>query len=188
MRRQLKNTILARAFKNNSQFKTPTKIVNSYFDFLEISLKHQGIALAGELVYQEIKDLDIQALGGPNHGIASILCRAAFLKEVGVFYIRDNIKKQGNLLDPGWIESRIRPNDRVAVVADVVSSGSQIIRAVDEVMQLGGYIVKIIVIIDSEEGDVIVKLKRHLQTNMLNIPITVFFKRKELLESLDLPL
>ena len=185
IRNQLKSMILERAYKKNSKFKTPTKIVNSYFDFLEISLAHQGIKLAGELIYQEIKDLDIHAVGGPNHGIASILCRAAFLREIGVFYVRDNMKKQGNLNDPRWIESRIRPDDRVALVADVVSSGSQIIRAVDEVMQLGGQTLKIIIIIDTEDGNGVSTIKRHLETNMLQIPIKVIFKRSELLESLE---
>ncbi len=184
IRSQLKNMILERAYKKNSKFKTPAKIVNSYFDFLEISLKHQGIDLAGELIYQEIKDLDIQAVGGPNHGIASILCRAAFLKEIGVFYVRDNIKKEGNLNDPRWIESRIRHDDQVAIIADVVSSGSQVIRAVDEVMQLGGQTMKIIIIIDTEDGNGIANIKRHLETNMLEVPIKVIFKRAELIESL----
>ncbi len=78
IRSQLKNMILERAYKKNSKFKTPAKIVNNYFDFLEISLKHQGIDLAGELIYQEIKDLDIQAVGGPNHGIASIFMPSSF--------------------------------------------------------------------------------------------------------------
>ncbi len=187
IRGQLKAMIVDRAYKRNSQFKTPAKIVNSYFDFLEISLKHQGIELAGELIYQEIEGLDIQAVGGPNHGIASIICRAAFLKKIGVFYVRDNIKKQGNINDPRWIESRIRHEDRVAIVADVVSSGSQVIRAVDEVRQLGGHTVKIIIIIDSEDGNGIFNIKRHLETNLLQIPIRVIFNRKELLGSDHIP-
>lgn len=183
LRSQLKEMIVERAYKTHSKFKTPAKIVTSYFDFLEVSLKHRGIELAGELIYQEIKDLDIQAVGGPNHGIASILCRAAFLKEIGVFYVRDNIKKQGNINDPRWIESRIRPDDRVAIVGDVLSSGSQIIRAVDEVRQLGGLTQKIIVIIDSQDGNGITNISRHLETNMLDIPIKVIFTRQELLEA-----
>ncbi len=112
------------------------------------------------------------------------LCRAAFLKEIGVFYVRDNIKKEGNLNDPKWIESRIRRDDQVAIIADVVSSGSQVIRAVDEVMQLGGQTMKIIIIIDTEDGNGIANIKRHLETNMLDLPIKVIFKRAELIESL----
>jgi orotate phosphoribosyltransferase len=95
------------------------------------------------------------------------------------------MKKLGNLNDPRWIESRIRPDDRVALIADVVSSGGQIIRAVDEVMQLGGHTMKIVIIIDSEDGNGITNIKRHLETNMLKIPIKVIFTSKELVESID---
>ena len=52
-------------------------------------------------------------------------------------------------------------------------------------MQLGGQTMKIIIIIDTEDGNGIANVKRHLETNMLEIPIKVIFKRGELLESLD---
>ncbi len=179
-REQLKNLIYERAYKKHSKFKTPTKIVRTYFDFLEISLKHKGVQLTGDIIYDEIKDLEIQAIGGPNHGIASILCRSAFMKEIGVFFVRDSVKQEGDLLSPKWIESRIKAGDRVALVADVVSSGSQLLRSIEEVMQLGGEIAKIIVLIDSQDGGGISRIKRFLQTNMLEVPISVIFHRDEI--------
>ncbi|MCB2184073.1 MAG: hypothetical protein KQH63_18770 [Desulfobulbaceae bacterium] len=181
IKEQLKELIRKRAYKKNSHFKTPSGIVSEFFDFLEISLKHRGVELAGEVVFNEIKDLDILAVGGPAHSVASILCRAAFLKKIGVFYIRDTIKKEGNINDPKWIESRIKGGDRVAIVGDVVSSGSQIIRSIQQVIQLGGEIVKIIIIIDSQDGKGIEKIKKFLHTNMLSVPIQVIFTRKDLL-------
>ncbi|MCK9295997.1 MAG: hypothetical protein M0P70_13035 [Desulfobulbaceae bacterium] len=180
VKQQLKELIQQRAYKKNSVFKTPSGVVSTFFDFLEVSLKHKGIELAGQVVYNEIKDLDIHAVGGPSHGIVSILCRAAFLKEIGVFYIRDSIKKEGNIHSPKWIESRIKGGDRVVIVGDVVSSGSQIIRAVQQVMQLGGEIRKIVIIIDSQEGDGIEKIQQFLRTNMLEVPVKVLFTRDEL--------
>lgn len=180
VKQQLKELIQQRAYKKNSVFKTPSGVVSTFFDFLEVSLKHKGIELAGEVVYNEIKDLDIHAVGGPSHGIVSILCRAAFLKEIGVFYIRDSIKKEGNIHAPKWIESRIKGGDRVAIVGDVVSSGSQINRAVQQVMQLGGEIKKIVIIIDSQEGNGIEKIQQFLRTNMLEVPVKVLFTRDEL--------
>jgi orotate phosphoribosyltransferase len=183
IREDLKAMILERAYKKHSRFKTPAKVVSSYFDFLEISLKHQGVELAGQLVYDEIKDLDIQAIGGPNHGVASIICRVAFLKEIGLFYVRDSIKKEGDFNQPKWIESRIRGGDKVAIVADVVSSGSQVIRSIEAVMELGGLISKIIVIIDTMDGDGIANINRFIKTNILEVPVKVLFSREELLNS-----
>lgn len=180
-RDELKKMIRERAHKKQSLFRTPSGMVESFFDILEISLKHRGIELAGRVVYEEIKDLDIQALGGPSHGIASIICRAAFLKEIGVFYIRDSMRKEGNIHAPKWIESRIRGGDRVAIVGDVVASGSVIMHAVEEVMQLGGEIAKIVVLVDLQEGNGVEKIKKFLQTNLLSVPISVIFTREEIL-------
>ncbi len=187
LKQQLKEIIHERAFKKHSLFKTPSGIVRTFFDFLEISLKHQGIELAGEIVYSEIKDLDIHAIGGPSHGITSILCRAAFLKKIGIFYIRDSIKKEGDIHAPKWIESRIKTGDRLAIVGDVVSSGSLIIRSIEEIMQLGGEIKKVVVIIDGQEGGGIEAIKKYLRTNMLDISVKVIFTREEILKESTKP-
>ena len=185
IKKQLCQLIGERAYKNNSHFKTPSKIVDSYFDFLEISLKHQGVKLAGDLLYEEVKDLDICALGGPGHGIVSVLCRASFLQEIGVFYIRESRKTVGDLNAPLWLESRIREGDRVALAADVVLSGSLVIRAIEEIMQFGGTLVKIVVFIDSQDGDGIDKIRSFLQTNMMDVPVSVLFTREEIVATLE---
>lgn len=182
-REELKKLIAERAVKRGGHYRTPSKIVSNYFDFFQVSLKHQGIKLAGELVYEEIKDLNICALGGPGHPILSVLCRAAFLKEIGVFYIRDSMRKEGNIQAPKWLESRIKAGDRVALVGDVVSSGSQLIRALEEVIQFGAYIVKIIIVIDSLDGNGVENILKFVKLNqMVNCPVKVIFTRDEILE------
>ncbi len=181
-RDKLARLIMERAYKKNSHFKTPTKIVPTYFDFFEISLKHRGVELAGELLHQEIQDLDICALGGPGKAIVPVLCRAAFLQKIGVFFIRDSRKKVGGLSEPKWLESRIKAGDRVALAADVVSSGSMVVRAIEEVMQFGAVVVKIVILIDSMEDGGIKRIEQFLQTNMLDIPVRVIFTRKQLIQ------
>lgn len=184
-REALKRLIAGRAHKKGGHFRTPSGIVTDYFDFLQISLKHQGIQLAGELLYQEIKDLNICALGGPGHPILSVLCRAAFLKEIGVFFIRDSIRKEGDIQEPKWLESRIKAGDRVALVGDVVASGSQLIRALEEVIQFGAYIVKIVIVIDSQDGNGVENILHFMALNQMdNCPVKVLFSRDEILETL----
>jgi len=185
-RNELRKLINQQAHKSEGHFRTPSGIRTEYFDFFQISLRHKGVMLAGELVYNEIRDLSICALGGAGHPIASVLCRAAYLKEIGVFYIRDSMRKEGNLNEPKWIESRIKAGDRVALVGDVVASGSQLIRAMEEVIQFGAFIVAIIVIIDSNEGSGIENIQKFIKLNQMdNCPVTVIFNKDELLESLD---
>ncbi len=181
-REQLARLIMERAYKENSHFKTPTKIVPTYFDFFEISLKHRGVELAGRLVYDEIKNLDICALGGPGKSIVPVLCRAAFLKKIGVFFIREARRKVGGLHEPQWLESRIKAGDRVAVVADVVSSGSMVLRSLEEVMQFGAVVTKIVILIDSSEDDGIKRIEQFVRTNLLDIPLRVIFTRRQLMQ------
>jgi len=179
---KLRQLIAERAYKKEGHFRTPSGVIADHFDFFKISLKHQGIKLAGELVYDEIKDLEICALGGPGHPISSVLCRSAFLKEIGVFYIRDSMRKEGNIQEPKWIESRIKAGDRVALVGDVVSTGSQLIRALEEVIQFGAYIVKIIIIIDSLDGNGVENIKRFAKLNQMdNCPVTTIYTRDDIL-------
>lgn len=180
-REELRQLIAQRAYKKDSHFKTPSRIVEAYFDFLEVSLKHRGVKLAGDLLFEEIKDLDICALGGPGHGITSVICRAAFLKEIGVFYVRECRKIVGDLQDPRWLESRIKAGDRVALAADVVLSGSQVIRAIEEVIQFGGVVVKIVIVVDSQSGNGVEKIRQFLTTNMMDVPVRVLFTREQIL-------
>lgn len=180
-RKELKKLILKRSFQQGSHYRTPAKTVRSYFDFLEISLKHQGVRLTSNLVYNELKDLEIVAIGGPGDGIKSILCRVAYLMEIGVFYVRDSIRKEGDMHAPKWIESRIKQGDKVALVGDVVSSGSQIIRAIEEVMQFGAMIKRVVIVIDSEEGGGVERIKKFISTNQLDTSLKVIFTRTELI-------
>ncbi len=182
-KKKLKELILQRAYNTEGHFRTPSGIVSNYFDFFQISLKHEGVKLAGKLVYKEIKDLNICALGGAGHPIASVLCRAAYLKEIGVFYIRDSMRKEGNLNEPKWIESRIKAGDRVALVGDVVASGSQLIRAMEEVIQFGAYIVAIVIIIDTNVSNGIDNIEKFITLNQMdNCPVSVVFTQDELME------
>lgn len=180
MRSELLQLIRERAFRQNGRFKTPSRLVSSYFDFFQVSMKHRGIELAGELVYREIEDLDICALGNAGSGIVPVQCRAAFLKQVGVFFVRESIKKEGDVRDPRWLQSRINEGDQVALVTDVVSSGSQVIRALEEVMQFGARVMKIIIMIDSQDGDGILRIEQFIETNMLAIPLQTIFTRSEI--------
>lgn len=181
LRSELLQLIRERAFRQNGFFKTPAKVVSSYFDFFQISMKHRGIELAGELLYMEIKDLDICALGNAGGGIVPVQCRAAFLKGIGVFFIRESIKKEGDVRDPRWLQSRIQEGDYVALATDVVSSGSQVIRALEEIMQFGAHVVKIIIMIDNEDGDGVSKIQQFIKTNMLDITLQTIFSRSEIM-------
>lgn len=180
-RGELLQLIREGAVRRNGLFKTPTKVVSTYFDFFQVSMKHRGIELAGELLYGEIRDLDICALGNAGYGILPVQCRAAFLKGIGVFFVRESIKKVGDVRDPRWLQSRIQEGDCVALATDVITSGSQVIRALEEVMQFGAHVAKIIIMIDSEDGKGVARIREFVETNMLDIPVRTIFTRSEIM-------
>jgi orotate phosphoribosyltransferase len=181
VRGELLQLIRERVFRQNGLFRTPTRVVSSYFDFYQVSMKHRGIELAGELLYREIKDLEICALGNAGSGIVPVQCRAAFLKGIGVFFIRESMKKEGDVRDPRWLQSRIQEGDRVALTTDVVTSGSQVMRGLEEVMQFGAHVEKVIIMIDSEFGDGVSRIREFIDTNMLGTPVQTLFTRSEIM-------
>jgi orotate phosphoribosyltransferase len=50
------------------------------------------------------------------------------------------------------VEGEIYPNERIVVVEDVISTGTQAIRAADRVVQTGAQVVGILAVIDREQG------------------------------------
>ena len=72
----------------------------------------------------------------------------------------------------------------VALVGDVVASGSQLIRAMEEVIQFGAYIVSIVIFIDSNEGNGIENIEKFIKLNQMdNCQVSVLFSRDELMEN-----
>ena len=98
-----------------------------------------------------------------------------------MFYIRDAMRKEGNISEPKWIESRIKAGDRSALVGDVVATGSQLIRAMEEVMQFGAYIVKIIIVMDTLDGNGTKNIKQFAELNQMdNCPVIALYTREEI--------
>ena len=64
----------------------------------------------------------------------------------------------------------------------MISSGSQLIRAMEEIIQFGAYIVKVIVVIDSLDGNGVENILKFVALNQMdNCPVKVIFTRDEIL-------
>jgi orotate phosphoribosyltransferase len=125
-----------------------------YLDMKMIELLPQGSHLIGEVMFQEIADMDIDAIGGLAVGavpmVTSIVdCCYRKEKDIEGFFVRDEIKKHGTMKK---IEGRFPPNARVVIVDDVVTTGRSIDKALEAVREKGGEIVGIISIVDRDAG------------------------------------
>jgi len=131
------------------------KTSNYYVDVRKVSLSPEGVYLISRLIFKEINDYSIQAIGGPTLGadpIVSGVCLLAYKdkRRLKGFLIRKSPKKYGR---QKLVEGQLLlPGDRVVIVDDVATSGSSLIKAIDVLKKESIEVVCAIVVVDREEG------------------------------------
>jgi orotate phosphoribosyltransferase len=114
----------------------------------------EAIALLADVLYEQSKDLDLQAVGGPEVGAIPIAAALALRyhqagRPMEGFFIRKQPKAHGS---QERIEGVLRPGDRVLMVEDVVTTGESVLQAIAEVEKAGGRVVAVSCIVDRLEG------------------------------------
>jgi orotate phosphoribosyltransferase len=129
---------------------------SKYFLDAKITLLDpEGAKLTGKLLLEKIPD-DIDAVGGLELGACpavSNMCVIAGQQDrenLRFFYVRKQKKGRGtNQLIEG---SKIQKGDKIAIIEDVTTSGGSALKAVEIVESLGAKVVKILSVVDREEG------------------------------------
>lgn len=86
------------------------------------------------------------AVGGPTMGADALAVGVALLSGARWFSVRKEPKGHGR---HSWVEgARLGPGDRVVVVEDVVSTGRSLLRAAEQVRELGAEIVAATALLD----------------------------------------
>jgi orotate phosphoribosyltransferase len=129
----------------------PSKI---FFDVKMTSLDPVGANLAAELMLKRLEGQNITAVGGLAIGacpIVSAMCLKSYERnKLSFFYVRKEKKQHGTKKD---IEgATLAPNDKVAIVDDVATKGGSILEAIKHVKEVGCEVVKVIVLVDREQG------------------------------------
>jgi orotate phosphoribosyltransferase len=119
-------------------------------------LDPKGMFLVGHLAFECIKDLDAQGVGGLTFGadpVAMATAFASYLKEkpIKAFSIRKTQKDHGIVK---WIEGDMKSGEKVVIVEDVVTTGGSTIKAVERARSEGLDVVKVVVLVDRQEGGV----------------------------------
>jgi orotate phosphoribosyltransferase len=129
---------------------------NFYIDCRLSTLDGQGAYLIGKLLYDMLKDLHIDAVGGMTLGadpiVSSILCRSAQEgKPLSGFLVRKEAKGHGA---GRQVEGHLEPWMRVALVEDVVTTGGSTLKAIEAIRRVHPQIqiVKIAAVIDRHAG------------------------------------
>ncbi len=155
---RLKELILERSFQYSGipKFKLVCgKVSCFYFNCKPTTLSPEGQYLIGNLIFDIIKDREINAIGGLTLGADPIACAAANEsyrrgKPVEAFVVRKKLKDHGIVAK---IEGNVKPGDRVIVVDDVVTTGKSTIEAIHAARENGLIVTGTIVLVDRQEMD-----------------------------------
>ena len=127
-RRQLLELLREKSFRYSPD--KPFKLVSGrespyYIDCRPTTHNAQGLALIGEIFFDLIRDLKVDAIGGLTMGadpIAHATALTSYLKggPINAFSVRQRPKEHGA---GGLLVGDVTPGDRAVVVEDVVTTG-----------------------------------------------------------------
>jgi orotate phosphoribosyltransferase len=157
MKNRLIELIIEKAFKYSEEpvFKLVSgRMSNYYFNCKAVTLKPEGMYLIGNIIYDQIKDLHVKGIGGLTLGadpISDAVAYTSYLKNkpIEAFIVRKSAKSHGTMQ---WIEGNIARGDSVVIVDDVITTGKSTIEAITRAKEAGLEIVKVIALIDRQEG------------------------------------
>ena len=157
MKDRLIEIIIEKAFKYSEEpvFKLVSgRMSNYYFNCKAVTLHPEGMCLIGNIVFDLVKDLSAKGIGGLTLGadpLAYAVAYTSYLKEnpIEAFVVRKTAKSHGTMQ---WIEGNIAKGDPVIIVDDVITTGKSTIEAITRARETGLDIVKVIALIDRQEG------------------------------------
>jgi orotate phosphoribosyltransferase len=110
--------------------------------------------LLGDVLFQMTRELNIQAIGGPEVGAIPMATAAAMHyhqegRSIEAFYVRKQAKGHGS---KEMVEGIVKAGDRVVMVDDVLTTGGSVLQSIGEIERLGALVVAVICIVDRLEG------------------------------------
>lgn len=125
-----------------------------YINSKKAIFNSEALFLLGELLWQQTRDWNVQAIGGLEMGAIPMATAAAVRyhqegRAIEAFVVRKQAKGHGS---QERIEGLLRPGFRVAMVDDVLTTGHSVAQAIAEVERIGATVVTVIGIVDRLEG------------------------------------
>ena len=127
-----------------------------YIDARLTTMSPEGLILIGELGLRALEQSgwDVQSVGGLTLGADPVAYAIAYAsgsspRPVRAFTVRKEPKSHGTAQ---LIEGPFRQGDRVAIVEDVITTGSSALRAASAISGNGGVIAGVLAVVDRNEG------------------------------------
>ncbi len=157
MKKELIDILCRNSFKYTEKpsFKLVSgRISRFYVNCKPTTLSARGMYLVGHLMFDEIKNSRVAAVGGLTFGADPLAVATAFASElkgqpVNAFSIRKTQKDHGIVR---WIEGNVQPGQRVVIIDDVATTGGSTIKAIERARSEGLEVVKSVILVDRQEG------------------------------------
>ena len=133
---------------------TSGKKSSYYFDGRLLSLDPEGAYLISQAIIPLLEQAGAQAVGGTTLGadpMVAALALASHIKgrSIPAFIVRKESKTHGTKQN---IEGPLEPGTNVAIVDDVCTTGGSLFHAIEAAEEAGCSVVKVVSILDRNEG------------------------------------
>jgi len=130
------------------------KSSDHYFEGKRLTLYPEGAYLVGKEVLDRLADTEVDAVGGLAMGAFPIITAVALVshqegRPIPTFIVREEAKEHGTKRK---IEGHFVKGSKVAIVDDVITTGGSVLKAIKAVEAANCEVVKVIVIVDRQEG------------------------------------
>ncbi len=179
MKQELIEIIYRKSFKYSQEpsFRLVSgKMSRFYVNCKPTTLSPRGMFLVGHLVFDAIKDLTPDGIGGLTFGADPMAVATAFVSElkgkpINAFSIRKTQKDHGIIR---WVEGDMTPGQRVVIIDDVATTGGSTIKAIVRAGSEGLDVVKVVILVDRQEGG-LENIRQHIHD------VTAIITRDELI-------
>jgi orotate phosphoribosyltransferase len=126
---------------------------NFFFDMKKTMFDPEGAALLADLLFDAIKEEDVDFIGGLETGaipiVAALCMRSWPAKPIRGFFVRKDMKGHGT---DQRIDGHLEKGSKVILFEDVTTTGGSAMQAVDQARQFGCTVVKVMSLVDRLEG------------------------------------
>lgn len=125
-----------------------------YLDERIVTLSPEGAYLTAKIILDMLKDVEIDAVGGPTIAADPIVGAIAAVsyaegKPVAGFMVRKEPKGHGM---GKQVEGPIKKGSKVAIIDGTMTTGGSVLNAIDAVEKMGCQVARVILLIDRLEG------------------------------------
>jgi len=151
--------VAARSFSTGPETKLASgRVSNFYFNMKPTMLDPEGAWAIGALMLDALSGERIDMIGGLEMGAVPIATAVATVsyhvgRPVQAFFVRKQAKEHGTQsLIEGLPKGETLAGRRVAIVEDVTTTGGSAIKAAESIRAAGGIIVRVLTVVDRQEG------------------------------------